>query len=155
MEQPIMKIVILEDNSDRRSEMERCLRDRFRHYESVFFDDAKLMRVFLETNLASTLVISLDHDLEPKSQHNGKPLDPGTGRQLADFLVQQPPACPIIIATTNSAAGDGMEFVLREAHWETHRVYPWGDLEWISSQWFRTVRNAIVATAKPREKSPN
>jgi CheY-like chemotaxis protein len=150
----MMKILILEDNADRQLAMQRCLRDRFHQYEFVFFDDAKKMLVFLEKNLDCALIISLDHDLEPKLQHNGQSVDPGTGRDVADFLARQAPACPVIIHTTNSAAGDGMEFLLRDAHWQTHRVFPWGDLEWIASQWLPTVRNAVVASAKPRTKNP-
>jgi CheY-like chemotaxis protein len=146
----MMKILVLEDDERRRAAMEESLRDRFHQYESVFFDDAHVMAAYLATDLRSALIISLDHDLVPKSQHNGKFLDVGTGREVADFLAKQPPSCPIIIHTTNSAAGDGMEFLLRDSHWETHRVHPWGDLEWIPSQWFRTLRNAIVGTARPR-----
>ena len=133
--------------------MNDCVHDRFHQYETVFFDDARKMRAYLETQLRGALIISLDHDLVAKPQHNGESLDPGTGREVADFLAMRTPSCPIINHTTNSAAGDGMEFLLREAHWETHRVHPWGDLEWISSQWFRTLRNAIVASARPRQKS--
>ncbi len=148
----MMKIIILEDNYDRQAEMRRCLQDRFHQYEIVFFDEAKEMVAYLESNLASALIISLDHDLELIPQKNGKLLDRGTGREVADSLVQREPACPVIIHTTNSAAGDGMEFLLREARWETHRVHPWGDLEWISSKWLRTLRNAVVASARPRKQ---
>jgi len=146
-----MKILILEDNMDRRAAMQSCLRDRFHQYETVFFDSASEMLSHLETHLSESLVISLDHDLEISSAKNGKSVDPGTGREVADFLARRTPSCPVLIATTNSVAGDGMEFALREAHWETHRVHPWGDLEWIPSQWFRTLRNAIVGTARPRK----
>jgi CheY-like chemotaxis protein len=146
----MMKIIILEDNRDRQAEMRRCLQDRFHQYEAVIFDEAKEMVAYLEGNLKSALIISLDHDLELVPQPNGKLLDSGTGREVADFLAQRKPACPVIIHTTNSAAGDGMEFLLREAHWETHRVHPYGDLEWISGAWLRTLRNAVVASARPR-----
>jgi hypothetical protein len=78
-------------------------------------------------------------------------LDPGTGRDVAEYLAQQAPSCPVIIHTTNAIAGDGMEFLLRDAGWNIQRVHPCGDLEWIPSQWFRTVRNAIVASARPRK----
>jgi CheY-like chemotaxis protein len=149
----MLKILILEDNADRQSEMRSCLRDRFYQYDLAFFDDAKQMVTYLETNLSGALVISLDHDLDSKHQSNGKAVDPGTGRAVADFLAQHTPVCPVIIHTTNSAAGDGMEFMLREAHWETHRVHPFGDLEWIPTKWLRTLRNAVVASAKPRAKN--
>jgi len=147
------KIVILEDNKPRRDVMRDCVRDRFHQFELVFFDDAAEMRTYLETNLRDTLIISLDHDLEMKPQENGELKDPGTGREVADFLAAQTPSCPIIIASTNTTAADSMDYLLRDAHWETHRVYPWGDLEWISTQWFKTLRNAIVSTAKPRDKN--
>lgn len=146
----MLKIVILEDDERRQAAMQECLKDRFHQYESVFFDDATKACTYLESNLDKALVISLDHDLELKPQRNGKAVDVGTGRLVAEFLATRSPSCPIVIATTNSAAGDGMEFLLRDSQWETYRVYPYGDLEWIANQWFRTMRNAIVQSARPR-----
>jgi hypothetical protein len=128
--------------------MQKSLRDRFHQYEIVLFDNAQLMCAYLESHLENTLIIALDHDLELLMQPNGVCADPGTGRAVAEFLASKTPICPIVIHTTNTAAGDGMEFLLRDANWETHRVHPFGDLEWISSKWFRTVRNAIVGTAR-------
>jgi hypothetical protein len=40
-----------------------------------------------------------------------------------------------------------MEMALDEAGWETHRVLPFGDLEWIPKVWFRAVRDTIVGAA--------
>src|SRR5688500_5598651 len=130
-----MLIVILEDNQERQAAMKSCLSDRFSQHETVFFDNAEGMRSFLATNLKSTMLIGLDHDLELKLQLNGKPLDPGTGREVVDFLALQSPVCPIVIHTTNSAAGDGMEFLLRDSQWPVHRVHPHADLEWIPTIW--------------------
>jgi CheY-like chemotaxis protein len=152
-ETPAMKILILEDNVDRQAAMQACLRDRFYQYEHVFFDDTKKMLAHLEADLSDSLIISLDHDLEIRSKRNGKAVDPGSGRDIANFLDDKAPTCPVIIATTNSAAGDAMEFALREAHWQTHRVHPWGDLEWITTQWFRTLRDAIVGSARPARRA--
>lgn len=144
-----MKILILEDNQDRQAVMGRCLKDRFYQHEILFFDDAAEMRRFLELRLDEALLIALDHDLELKPASNGQLVDPGTGREIAEFLAGQRPICPIIIHTTNSAAGDAMEFLLRDARWEVRRVHPYGDTEWIPEVWFRAVRNAIVAAARP------
>jgi hypothetical protein len=41
-----------------------------------------------------------------------------------------------------------MGAILQEAGWQTERVVPGNDIEWISRDWFRAVRNAIVKTAK-------
>jgi len=150
-----MKIVILEDNCDRQGAMKSCLLDRFHQYDIVIFDNARTMCDFLETNLTSALLICLDHDLELPVQQNGKVTDPGSGRDVADWLALKPACCPIVIHTTNSAAGDGMEFLLRDAQWQVQRVHPYGDLEWIPAVWFRAVRDAIVSSAQPRSKVPS
>jgi CheY-like chemotaxis protein len=140
----VMKIAVLEDNAERTAEMRRYLSDRFYQYDLRFFDDASEMKAFLEKNLPETLLICLDHDLELKQLPSGEVIDPGTGRDIVDFLSDKPPVCPVVIHTTNTAAADGMESVLNESHWRTFRVSPFNDLEWIPTDWFRTVRRAIV-----------
>jgi hypothetical protein len=143
-------IVILEDNEDRTAAMRRCLRDHFPQLEAKFFAEPARMIDYLQIHLSETVAISLDHDLELIPGADGKLIDPGTGRDVADFLASQAPACPVVIHTTNSAAGTGMELVLQEAHWKTRRVVPYGDLEWIPKQWFHTIRRAVVVpTARP------
>ena len=145
-----MKIAILEDNEERRSVMGDCLNDRFHQYEPRFFDNAPEMIQFLDHRLADTILIGLDHDLELIPAPDGELTDPGTGRQIADYLAGRPAACPVVIHSTNSAAALGMEMVLQEAHWTTYRVLPFDDLEWIAAEWLPTVRRAIVATARRR-----
>lgn len=145
-----MKIVVLEDNADRARVMRECLSDRFHTYEVRFFDSAAATIDFLEEHLHDTIVICLDHDLELKQSPEGNSIDTGTGRQVADFLAQRSPVCPVVIHTTNSAAAQGMEMVLKESGWKTYRVVPFNDLEWIPGEWFRAVRRAIV---KPGNRS--
>ena len=100
--------------------------------------------MFLDRHLAEILLIGLDHDLELIPSPTGQWIDPGTGRDVANFLATKQPICPVIIQTTNSDAAAGMEMVLRGAGWQTHRVIPFNDLEWIGDDWFRTVRRLIV-----------
>src|SRR5262245_8295076 len=110
-----MKIVILEDNDERQAAMRACLKDRFFMYEVRFFKAPAPMIEFLGQHLPDTLAISLDHDLELVPDAHGRHVDPGTGRDVADYLARQTPVCPVVIATTNAAAAVGMEAVLREA----------------------------------------
>jgi hypothetical protein len=138
------KIVILEDNEDRRATMQRCLADRFPQFEARFFEEPAPMIAYLRDHLPDAAVISLDHDLDLKPGPDGRLIDPGTGREVADFLARQTPVCPVVIHTTNSVAAVGMEMTLTESCWKTQRVVPFGDLEWIPTQWFRAVRRAIV-----------
>jgi CheY-like chemotaxis protein len=148
------KIVVLEDNADRRVAMQRCLEDRFSQFDVVFFDGVREMIAYLDAHLHDAIVICLDHDLELKQGPGGRSVDPGTGREVADYLAGKAAVCPVVIHTTNSTAAVGMEMALREARWDVWRVMPCGDLEWIPTQWFRTVRRAIVGPTRKSERLP-
>jgi hypothetical protein len=90
----------------------------------------------------------LDHDLELKPGPDGRLIDPGTGREVADYLARKEPACPVVIHSTNAAAAQGMATALTEARWQTYCVAPYGDLEWIPGPWFRAVRRAVVGPVR-------
>lgn len=145
-----MKIAIFEDNAERRQEMSRCLNDRFRHFEIRFFEHPAAMIEFLDGHIQETILISLDHDLELIRHSDGRMIDPGTGREVADYLANKKAVCPVIIHSSNGTEAGGMERMLKEAGWETYRVLPMNDVDWIATEWFRVVRKAIVGTAKPK-----
>jgi hypothetical protein len=148
-----MKIVILEDNADRQAVMQACLADRFYTFDAHFFDNAPDATRFLADHLAETLVISLDNELELKPGPDGRWIDPGEGRQVAEFLAGREPVCPVIIATTNSTAAVAMEDVLRGAGWKTRRVVPFDDTRWIETDWFSALRRAVVGPVR-RTRTP-
>jgi CheY-like chemotaxis protein len=145
-----MKIVILEDNRERQAVMRACLADRFSTFDAHFFDDAGEAIRFLDDFLADTLVISLDHDLDLKPGPDGRHIDPGTGQEVADFLAARAPACPVIIATTNSSAAGAMKKVLRGSGWKTRRVVPFDDMHWIETDSFFAIRRALVGPVHTR-----
>jgi hypothetical protein len=144
------KIVILEDNAERQAAMRQALADRLHTFEPVFFASTAPLLDYLGRHLEEAILIALDHDLEMLPGRNGRCTDAGCGREVADFLAQQSPACPVVLHTTNGAAGDGMAMVLNDAGWKTYRVVPAGDLEWVGTAWIRTLRRAILGTAKDR-----
>jgi CheY-like chemotaxis protein len=144
-----MQIVILEDNDDRRAHMRDCLQDQFPQHELRFFVSATDMLSHLQSSgLDGLRLIVLDHDLELLPAADGQLVDPGTGRDVADYLAAQAPVCPIVIHTTNAPAGVGMQTVLEEAGWTVTRVVPYGSHEWIGQTWLRAVRDAITETAR-------
>ena len=144
------QICILEDNPQRHATMRDCLDDRFHQYKAVFFNEAALMIEHLREHLSEVIAIGLDHDLELIPNGKGKPTDPGTGRQVANFLAELPPTCPVVIHSTNSAAAKGMEMLLDEKGWTTYLVHPWGDLKWIGTEWLPTLRKALLRGLKSR-----
>ena len=139
-----MKIVILEDNLDRQAAMRACLADRFYTIDACIFDSPADTIRFLAAHLDETVAISLDHDMELIPGANGRCIDPGTGREVADFLAERPPVCPVIIHSTNVPAAVGMEEVLQAADWKTRRVTPFDDMKWIATDWFFAMRRALV-----------
>lgn len=78
----------------------------------------------------------------------GQSSDSGTGRDIADWLARTEPVWPVVIHSTNTAAAEGMQFVLEDAGWNVRRIAPYGDLEWINDIWLRTIRDAIVASVR-------
>jgi hypothetical protein len=139
-----MKIAILEDDERRAEAMRDRLADRFYQFEHVFFDSADEIKKYLEENFDEVIAVSLDHDLELKVNAAGETYDPGTGREVADYLATRRPTFPVIIHSTNDSGAIGMESILREAGWQACRVSPFGDLEWVHDSWFPVIRRAIV-----------
>ena len=142
-----LKIAILEDNADRRAAMEMRLADRFPQYPRFYFVAAQPMIEWLAEQIDEVILISLDHDLDLLPGEDGRLIDSGTGRDVADFLATHAPSSPIVLHTTNQPAAAGMEMVLEDAGWHVQRVVPYGDLEWIDEAWFPAIRNQIVESA--------
>ena len=137
-------IVILEDNAARRDAMRACIGDRFYMFETRFFDDSAEMIAYLETDLVRALVISLDNDLDMKIVPDGRPVDAGEGRHVAEFLATCSPVCPVIIHTSNTNAAVAMREVLNAADWKSKRVIPMDDTAWIATDWYFAMRRIIV-----------
>jgi hypothetical protein len=139
-----MQIAILEDNADRQAAMRDCLSERFHQYEVHLFDDSHEFIRFADQHLTRLIAIALDHDLELKPDGRGGFRDPGTGRDVVDFLVERPPVCGVALHSTNRAAMTGMEAALCEAGWQTECIHPYDDLSWIAETWFPAMRRIIV-----------
>ena len=116
-------IVILEDEMERVSIIEKLVFNHFPEYPVIFFDNTLEMLDWLETNLDKS-ILCLDHDLGPDRMIKGEITDPGTGRDITNFLEKHEPICPVIIHTTNSFGRDAMKFSLLDAGWDTTVVVP-------------------------------
>ena len=148
-----LEIVILEDDARRRGAMRTALEERLPQYPPRFFTTAPEAARYLQDHLDRALLIVLDHDLDPIPVHPRRSLDPGTGRDVADFLAARKPVCPVVIHSTNRPAVVGMQTELAEAGWDVRVVVPYGDLEWIDVEWRQAVRDAVVAAAQPAAES--
>jgi hypothetical protein len=135
-------IAILEDNAGRAEAMRQALKLHFAGFNVHFCDNAPDMIEWLKVNLNSTILISLDHDLEPNVMR--KDFDPLSGREVAEFLATQSPVCPVIIHTSNYIAAPSMINTLQETGWKTARSVPFSDLLWIDASWISEVMKALA-----------
>jgi hypothetical protein len=121
-------------------------------YPCRFFMTSGSMIAWLREHADQAVAISLDHDLEP-DESAAEWIDPGTGREVADYLATLRPRCPVIIHSTNIIAARGMEAELETAGWPVERITPYSDLTWIGEAWLPALRQAIVGRASSSASS--
>ena len=136
-------IVILDDEPHRIDEMKRCLTGNQLGDNVVIFDNAPKMIAWLGQFASHAALICLDHDLGPNRTIDGRPFDPGIGRDVANYLGTIKPVCPVIVHTTNSLAAPGMKMVLDDAEWNHTAVVPYDDIRWIREAWIDAVKAAL------------
>ena len=127
-------VAILEDSAGRIAEMRACLTEALPGCGSIFFDNAFEMMAWLKEHMGEVALISLDHDL-PLTDAQGKLIDCGDGRMVADFLATLPPTCPVIVHSSNAWCAPGMYFALEGNGWPTARVVPYEDDRWVREAW--------------------
>lgn len=137
-------IAILEDDERRYSAMQELLTTEFPGQQFIHFDNSPDMITWLDKHLPKARLLCLDHDLGPNRERDGAVFDPGTGRDVVDFLAQQAPVCPVLIHTSNYRAAPGMEFALEPSGWVVERVSPSYDIAWIPAAWIRAVRQLLL-----------
>ncbi|APZ95957.1 cyclic-phosphate processing receiver domain-containing protein [Fuerstiella marisgermanici] len=148
-----MRILILEDNAERRTAMIEHLADRLPMFAIQFCDTAESMcKVVQQTGLDDVALISLDNDLEPVEFRDGKPIDPGSGVDVAACLVRYSKndgssfaaAVPVIVHSTNEPASVEIIEMLKGVGFQISRIVPYDAEKWIGEIWVREVRRLIV-----------
>lgn len=128
-------LFLLEDDAGRveamRAALEASELELVLHVEA----DAPSALSWLETHLAQVALISLDHDLGPSRPIQGRLQDPGSGRDVVDWLAARPACCPVVVHTSNHLAAPGMLWTLEHAGWQVERVVPFDDLAWVAAAW--------------------
>lgn len=149
-----MRVLILEDNRDRRVAMVSRILERFPFLRIEFFDSATAFIDRLAKGTREDIAaIALDHDLELLPDASGRFVDPGTGMDVANWLARLPaPICPVIVHSTNAPASVAMVECLTNKGWKVTRVIPHGDLEWVDEVWLFSMRNALVDEVAKRSK---
>lgn len=134
-------IAILEDDPQRIGVMERVLRRHFSYFAHIVIHTAPAMIAWLEHHYESLALLSLDHDLGLAGLATGE--DVGDGRDVANFLQNMRPVCPVIIHTSNLMGRREMEATLKAAGWQVHLIYPDPEPEWIETAWVEEIKQCL------------
>jgi ADP-ribosylglycohydrolase len=132
-------ILILEDNDERIAAFQKTVAALKEGFEVKVWRDAPSMIAGCEAFFPTAALISLDHDLNPLP---GATADPGTGVDVARFLGDFLPVCPVLIHSSNTDRVYSMHNELRFAGWTVDRVGPLGT-DWIETSWLRTARQLL------------
>jgi len=132
-------ILILEDNDERVAAFERAVAALGDGFEAKVWRDAPSMCAGCEAYFPTAALISLDHDLNPAP---GSKIDPGTGLDVARYLADFIPVCPLVIHSSNTDRAYSMQNEFRFAGWMADRVGPIGS-DWIETSWLRHVRELL------------
>ena len=133
-------ILILEDNDERIAAFQKAALALGDGFALKFWRDAPAMMAECEAFFLTTVLISLDHDLNPMP---GATADPGTGLDVAKFLGNFMPVCPVLIHSSNVDRVYSMHNELRFAGWMVDRVGPIGN-DWIETFWLRSARQLVA-----------
>lgn len=124
-------LLMLEDDSERITRFEKSVKRIDPSLRLVVWRSANQMLREIEPYLASARLISLDHDLELQP---GDVEDPGDGIDVARFLGERSPICPVIVHSSNTTRGNWMIGEFELGGWDFCRVPPIGE-DWIEAYW--------------------
>lgn len=131
-------LLLLEDNAERLERFAAVLQAIDPALPLRVWRDAHAMIREAGALLPSTVLISLDHDLEPAPGAS----DPGDGYMVAKWLVSQPVVRPVIVHSSNGERSSWMAGEFDLAGWRHWRVAPLGD-DWVESDWRRVVSRLL------------
>jgi CheY-like chemotaxis protein len=132
-------VLILEDSPERRAAFERVASRMGLRVK--MWDDALRMQAECEKFFSDAALISLEQDLNAPA---GAKSDPGTGLDVAKFLAEKRPVCPVIVHTSNTDRSFSICNELRFADWRVDRVGPICDA-WIEKYWSKKAVEMLAA----------
>jgi len=127
-------ILILEDNEAREELLRQAIAQAGPDYHIKVWSDASTMCAECAAFFPETVLISLDHDLNPRP---GTTTDPGTGMDVARFLGDHVPVCPVIVHSQNVDWVWSMYNELRFAGWTVEQAGGMG-VDWSQMNWLRS-----------------
>ena len=109
---------------------------------------------WLEKDLESTALISLDDDMGARRVELGELLDPGTMAEVATQIAKYQACCPVVLNTSGEQVKRLSE-ILMSARWDAYWAKPTGG-DWLKQDWLYAVKRALRRTkARHPRKAAN
>ncbi|TNF91932.1 MAG: hypothetical protein EP297_14410 [Gammaproteobacteria bacterium] len=131
-------ILLLDDDQSRIDAFKSVIKE-FSDDIVISWSNAPTMIAEVSEVLPQAKVISLDHDLYKLKETDP---DPGTGRDVAEYLANHEATCPIIIHSTNVDASWGMYNTLTFSGWRVEILH-YTDEEWFGTRWLPMVKSML------------
>ena len=129
-------ILILEDDPARVARFEAALGDA---WQVIHRPNVTEMIGVTKKSLASADILSLDHDLYDAAHPD---VDPGDGLEFVRWLVDQKPARPVIVHSSNTIRAKIMIGDLDLAKWTAKLIMPISD-DWVENDWRNMVDRLV------------
>ena len=123
--------LILDDNLNRLASFELVVAAVDGWTLKTWVDAPSMIRE-IDQYLGQAVLISLDHDLYKQTNQDS---DPGTGRDVAEYLSSKEPTCSVIVHSTNTDAAWGMYNTLQAKKWNVELVHHLDQENWIRDLW--------------------
>lgn len=121
-------IAVLEDDPRRIVAMRRAVRQYLPDYDIRLFAAAPDMIAWLTSSIDEVGVVSLDYDLDVTAAFDDRC---GSGMDVAAFLADNAPNCPVLIHSSNAMRAPAMHMELLTAGCENTALSPFrGAEEW-------------------------
>ncbi len=133
-------LLVLENDLANIEEMRQQLAGAGLKKSVTFIDNSPDCILWLSRNLLRCGLISLDYDLGPFRENDPESFDPGTGRDVAHYLAERAPVCPVVIHTDNFFIRPGIQEILDNGNWRHHSVSPGNGITWIRTEWLPAVK---------------
>jgi ADP-ribosylglycohydrolase len=135
----VKTILILEDNEERITDFSKAIQQLGDGYQMKFWREAHSMCRECQAFFPTTALVSLDHDLNSAPGASG---DPGCGLDVAKYLADFLPVCPVLLHSSNTDRVYSMLNEFRFAGWTVDRVGPLGS-GWIATSWLPKAREML------------
>ena len=144
-----LKMIFVLDNGPARIEaIWKSLRSRELDKATTIVDNVPDAIFWLSRNLHNCGVISLTHDLGGEQIRDGFLWDPGTGRDIANYLAERSPVCPVILHTDNFFVRPQMQCILDRGEWSHSFVAPGNRMDWVEKEWLPKVLAGLAADCR-------